>query len=1638
MSDWLDDQAVESEDEDHPLPKRSRIVDNNEVDGGEEERDEEEEEEEEEEEDDEKLTEEMKGFIVTEEEEEDEEEEDKNADDEESAAELEEDDQELLQENLGYSVKKKARRVRAYTASDGSASDDEPGDKHFQRHSLYSSEIGSSENGSIRKPSGRYSKSSYDQYAGSESAEGSGMDDFIQDDEDEEEAARRAARRKAMAKQHLPVSDSALEEARDLFGVGFHLEDLYGEDEDVEVEEEIEEEDEDYEEGLEDDEGRRLKVTPRRKAVGKKSLLEQIEPAELERSFMSDFDKRVQLEDKPERFQQRSVPVSPASTEELVAEARWIYKSIFAGNCLSRQGEFCRSLPISAVDKIKDVLNFMRNQEFEVPFIAFYRKEYVQPELTIGDLWNIYCWDEKWCQLQNRKENLRALFKTMQEYQSDFILTNPEDPLPSEMRLLVDEDLLSITRAQTFEELQDMYSFFLLYYASDVPKALQYKRRKLASNSDQHPSDAEDEYPQNAVKQVTSRNRYQICLDAGLGPLAGKFGLTAKELAENLQVNYARNEVAQYPQPFAELAQEHICKQFQDVDAVTKAAKYMVALQLSREPLIRQTVRSEYISRATISVHPTSLGRKEIDEGHVMYPYKYIRDKPIKELRRDEYLLWIQAEDNRLITLTVNTGRRGEKSYYQEVKEKKLYYHDEYSAVAQDWNRLRDEILQICFEEMLYPIFKKEVRAKLLEEAQAFVLKRCAARMQDCLRVGPYSLRTEFGQENDASDQQLILGISYPMDSDQASFCALVDKNGEVINHMRLAHLTRHTNWSGANYASLKAKDLERLKAFIERKPPMVIGVAGSSLLALQLVKDVNKIVSELVEGNALTSSIPVELVDDELAKVYAKSEVANTDFRDYPVTLRQAISIARRLNDPLLEFAQLCNQDEEILFLKFNTLQEYVPKEELLRLITLEFINRTNEVGVDINRCVEHPYTSSLLQFVCGLGPRKASYLLKLLRQKDRHIESRTHLVTVCKMAPKVFMNCSGFIKVDPQFSIYRTAAHDVLDSSRVHPSTYEWARKMAEDALEYEPDESSSTRSPLDEILEAPERLKSLDLDAFAEELMRQGFGNMQITLYDIRAELNQRYKDLREPFRSPSREQVFYMLIKENPHTFGIGKVVLGRVIRIVYRRPQKDKITKSIPVRNAANGMWQCPFCLKGDFSELSEVWTHYDMEACPGQAVGVRLRLETGLTGFIPVKFLSDSRVPNPSDMVETGTTLAARIVKIDYNRMSVDLSCRTSDMEDRDHKYRPQRDPYYDHKAEEEDRRIERNLQASRQKEQYVKRVIAHPYFQNCSCKQAEGLLLEMEQGDAIIRPSSKGPDFLTITWKVADGIYQHISVKEENKEHPYSLGKSLLIDDEVYEDLDEILFRRIQPMASSARELLSYKYYRDANGGDRSAIEKALFEEKKKSVNKIHYSFSASKEHPGKFILSYLPSTKVRHEYITLLPEGFRFRGRVFSNLNALLKWFKEHFRDVIPSARLVSSTDLSRSAGIGRSANFDIGSQLAYPSPSASTGRTPWAISPMGAPAPVAFLSPTVILQGQTPQAPQFVAASQLVSMPALVSPAQPSVASPFAARSDEQANSIGAQWAQTARNWQAPVVPSSMYSGSPNGPRPGGMQG
>ena len=111
---------------------------------------------------------------------------------------------------------------------------------------------------------------------------------------------------------------------------------------------------------------------------------------------------------------------------------------------------------------------------------------------------------------------------------------------------------------------------------------------------------------------------------------------------------------------------------------------------------------------------------------------------------------------------------------------------------------------------------------------------------------------------------------------------------------------------------------------------------------------------------------------------------------------------------------------------------------------------------------------------------------------------------------------------------------------------------------------------------------------------------------------------------------------------------------------------------------------------------------------------------------------------------------------------------------------------------------------------------------------------------------------------------------------------------------MDEIIARFVQPMAGFARDITTFKYFRDSGSGGgessggvkpRELLEKLLYEEKRKAPSKIPYFLSPSKELPGKFMLSYLPRKSPRHEFVTVTPEAVRYRQQIFHSLGAMVR---------------------------------------------------------------------------------------------------------------------------------------------------------
>ena len=544
---------------------------------------------------------------------------------------------------------------------------------------------------------------------------------------------------------------------------------------DFQQEEEYEDEEEEVEE-YEDEEGRKTrKVTARKvqkKKTQRKTIFELYEPSELERGHFTDHDEQIRKTDIPERMQLRHVPITSVEegSTELDSEAEWIYKHAFVKPAISTQDggegrEKTRKGP-QTVEKIRKALEFMRNQLLEVPFIAFYRKEYVQPDLNINDLWRVYKFDEKWTQLQTRKKNMMRLFEKMKTYQAEKLTQDVEQTIPENVRLMKDEDIDRLYAVQSLEELNDVYSHFILYYGNDLPQMQEAFRRKERDEArerrlrnarlrqqrreDGEPMDVEGELDdpnldledeataeenRDTVKQARRSDLYSLCSRAGLDGLVRKYGLTPEQFAENLRDNYQRHEVEQYPTEPSELAMEYVGEKFASPLEVLKASNYMMAVQIAREPLVRQCVREAFYERAKIDVTPTKQGLKEIDENHPLYTFRFLKGKPVRELVGDQFLRLMTSEQDKLVTVKFDTEIDGSTSSSFAAEVKQLFHRDEFSRTVQEWNDFRSEVIDLALNKFIFPALVKELKSKLMNEAKEAVLKACSYQLYNWLKV---------------------------------------------------------------------------------------------------------------------------------------------------------------------------------------------------------------------------------------------------------------------------------------------------------------------------------------------------------------------------------------------------------------------------------------------------------------------------------------------------------------------------------------------------------------------------------------------------------------------------------------------------------------------------------------------------------------------------------------------------------------------------------------------------------------------------------------------------------------------------------------------------------------------------------------
>jgi transcription elongation factor SPT6 len=273
---------------------------------------------------------------------------------------------------------------------------------------------------------------------------------------------------------------------------------------------------------------------------------------------------------------------------------------------------------------------------------------------------------------------------------------------------------------------------------------------------------------------------------------------------------------------------------------------------------------------------------------------------------------------------------------------------------------------------------------------------------------------------------------------------------------------------------------------------------------------------------------------------------------------------------------------------------------------------------------------------------------------------------------------------------------------------------------------------------------------LDDYAVELERRTHSPKRVCLNDIKSELINPYKDHRRVFTGVSLEEAFMMLTGESKETLYEGALVNTIISRV-------------------------------------KERW--------------LNVQLPSGVDGMIHLNNIDlPYGIDNLTQIFSANQVLNTFVVKINFDRMSVDLSVKKEHIES--HKTRSRVDDFFDFRML-DDEKTGKSMQKYKKKK--VTRNIQHPFWQGIDYKAAEKYLADRPRGDCVVRPSTKGNDHISITWKVDDKIFKHIDIKEEEKPNDWSLGKVLVINNTRYREIDQILADYIDPMTRRIARMIDH-----------------------------------------------------------------------------------------------------------------------------------------------------------------------------------------------------------------------------------------
>ena len=538
-------------------------------------------------------------------------------------------------------------------------------------------------------------------------------------------------------------------------------------------------------------------------------------------------------------------------------------------------------------------------------------------------------------------------------------------------------------------------------------------------------SEVEDLYRPYKQKK---RTRATIAKEKGLEPLA-KIILEQKE-----------------NKPILEIAEEFVSKEDEskpsNAEEAINGALDIIAEDISDNAKYRKYIKSACYREALIE---TKAAKKDEKSNYEMY-YEFAE------------------QINKIPSHRILAINRGEKEEFLKVKinkpEEKILNYIEKDIIK--GNNQFEELLKTCildsFKRLIEPSIDREIRADLTEKAEEQAIKVFGENAKQLLLGAPLK-------------DLVVMGF----DPAYRTGCkiAVIDETGKVLATTTVYPTAPQNNVKGAK---------EELLKLINKYNINMIAIGNGTAS-----RESEMFVSEMIKE--AKHEVYYAIVSEAGASVYSASKLATEEYPDINVSLRGAISIARRLQDPLAELVKI---DPKAIGV--GQYQHDVNQKRLNESLTGVVEDAVNKVGVDVNTA-----TPSLLSYVSGINKTIAGNIVKY-RDENGKLKNRKELLKVPKLGKAAYEQCAGFIRI---FN-----GDNPLEITAVHPESY----KVTEELLK----EIGFNKNDLlnkDTLKEIKNKLASINIEKTAKELQVG-----ELTLNDIIKELSKPGRDPREDMPKP----------------------------------------------------------------------------------------------------------------------------------------------------------------------------------------------------------------------------------------------------------------------------------------------------------------------------------------------------------------------------------------------------------------------------------------------------------------------------------------------------------------------------------------